>query len=267
MRTIKLCVALLVLVLVSACTTGRDLEQPPVPLGDFMLGHSIVVAPNLAKGPLSRDATQEEWIAAVDKAFEDRFRRYDGDRLYHFGISVEGYVLARVGVPLVLQPKSALIYRITVWDDAAQTKMNSEPKEVTVLEAVTAESVAGSGLTQTREEQLEGLAVLAAKQAEEWLVEQVRDNQWFEGFVPEGAAIGSSATADAAETALAAEVDAETTETAETSDVAKTEEPVAEEAETETTASADGTAVAEPAEAVTDPLVLPIDDEAEEATN
>lgn len=265
MQAMKSICVVLVLAVLGACTTGRDLDKPPAPLGDFMLGHSIVVAPNLTKGPLSRDATQEEWIAAMDKAFEDRFRRYDGERLYHFGISVEGYVLARVGVPLVLQPKSAVIFRITVWDDAAQSKMTLEPKEVTVLEALTAETAAGSGLTQTREEQLEALSILAAKQVEDWLVEQNTEADWFNGFVPpaEGR-LGAQSDQDAAEAALL-----ETTEAADAGDLAPEADPLAEtgtetEIETESEIDAEDTEetpqdqplVVEPEVAVTDPVVV-----------
>jgi hypothetical protein len=194
-------VALVALVGLSACIDGRDLDQPAAPLGDFKLGHNIVIAPNLQMGPLSREATQEEWVEALTKAVDDRFRRYDGDRIYHFGISIEGYVLAQVGVPLVLQPRSVVIFRLTVWDDEAGAKMTSEPKEITVLEAISAESMAGSGLTQTREEQLEALAILGAKQIEEYLVAQKREAGWFRGFRPEGARPESQASVAASEAA------------------------------------------------------------------
>lgn len=224
-RWIVLMVGVLAL---SACATGRDLDKPPVPLGDFMLGHSIVVAPNLTKGPLSRDATKEEWIAAVDKAFEDRFRRYEGEKLYHFGISVEGYVLAQVGIPLVLQPKSAVIYRITVWDDAAGGKINEEPKEITIVEALTPESVAGSGLTQTREEQLENLAVQAAKQAEQWLVGQVKNEGWFGGSV---AGLQGADTEESVTELAAVDADAAVSESVE--DTGTEDESAAETSEAE----------------------------------
>ncbi len=174
--------ALLAMLALVACTNGRDLDKDAVPLGDFALGHSVVIAPNIVKGPLSRDATDEEWIAAMDKAIEDRFRRYEGkegQKLYHFGVSIEGYVLAQVGVPLVLQPKSVLIFRVTVWDDEKGIKLNEDPKEITVLEAVSAETIAGSGLTQTREEQLENLTINAAKQIELWLVRRHKEEKWF----------------------------------------------------------------------------------------
>ncbi|MFP4326619.1 MAG: hypothetical protein ACLFQL_01320 [Paracoccaceae bacterium] len=165
----------------AACGTDADLGEAPKPLGDFRLGHNIVVAPNLVKGPASREASGEEWIEAVTEALDARFRRYEGDRIYHFGVSVEGYVLARPGIPLVLSPKSALILNITVWDDAESRKLNAEPHTITVTEALTGETLLGSGLTQSREEQLRNLAVSGAKQVERWLLRQNRAERWFGG--------------------------------------------------------------------------------------
>ena len=49
----------------TACTNPNDLDEAPVYLGGFHLGHNVVVAPNLTKGPASRDATKEEWIKAM----------------------------------------------------------------------------------------------------------------------------------------------------------------------------------------------------------
>ena len=165
----------------AACGTAADLDEAPVPLGDFRLGHTVVVAPNLTRGPLSREADEEEWTAAVRAAVEDRFGRYAGPSYYHFGISVEGYVLAQPGLPVVASPRSALILRLTVWDDAAGEKLNPEPRTVTVTEAPSPQTVIGSGLTQDRETQMENLAISAAKEIERWLVRQNRWEGWFGG--------------------------------------------------------------------------------------
>ncbi|MDU8912898.1 hypothetical protein [Aestuariicoccus sp. MJ-SS9] len=184
----RLLLSLSVLCLLSACADGlRQLGQPVEPLGDFRLGFSEVVAPNLVKGPLSREATAEEWTAAVDAAIEERFGRFEGTRLYHLGISVEGYVLAQPGVPLVLSPKSALILRVTAWDDASQSKLNEEAQLITVLEAVSPETVIGSGLTQSKEEQMRALAANAALKVETWLRRRQAEDGWF-GPAPEGEA-------------------------------------------------------------------------------
>jgi hypothetical protein len=156
-----------------------------VPLGDFRLGHNVVVSPKAVQGPLSRGATEEELNTALQKAIDERFGRYEGDRLYHLGVSVEGYVLAAPGVPLVVSPKSIMIIRVTVWDDAAGKKLNDEPEQITVFESLSGETAIGSGLTQTKEEQLRNLAVNAVKQIELFLLRKQEEDGWFQS-APEG---------------------------------------------------------------------------------
>lgn len=177
-RTIAiLCLALSV----AACTNPNDLDRAPVPLGDFALGHNIVVAPNITKGPASREVTDEQWIAAMKEAVDERFSRYEGDRLYHIGISLEGYVLAVPGIPVVASPKSALILRATVWDDAAGKKLNDEPEQITVIESFSGETMLGSGLTQSKEVQMRNLSRNAAKLIQNWMVRQKFQEEWFGG--------------------------------------------------------------------------------------
>lgn len=165
----------------SACSRDglNDLNEAPVPLGDFKLGHNIVVAPKPAKGPLSREATKEELTTALTTALAERFDRYEGDKLYHFGISVDGYVLAQPGVPLVVSPKSILILNVTIWDDAAGKKLNIPPEQITVFESLSGNTIVGSGLTKSAEEQLRSLSVNAAKQVELFLVKQMKEQGWF----------------------------------------------------------------------------------------
>ncbi|MEO3416892.1 hypothetical protein AAFO92_19745 [Roseovarius sp. CAU 1744] len=164
----------------AACTNPDDLEEKPVYLGNFNLGHNVVVAPNLTKGPASRDASKGEWIGVMKTAIDERFSRYDGDKLYHIGISLEGYVLAIPGVPVVASPKSALILNVTAWDDASQTKLNEKPELITVVESVSGRTVLGSGLTQSKERQMRNLTRNAAKLVENWLVSQNNEHGWFE---------------------------------------------------------------------------------------
>jgi hypothetical protein len=155
----------------SACgnTAVNDLDKPVEPLGDFRLGHAGVVAPNLTKLLVSRDATQKEWIDSVDGALEKRFRRFEGDSFYHLGISVEAYSLP----PPVIPGKSALALRVTLWDDATQSKMNEETKLIHVIQ------VFESRLSLTREEQIERLSDQAARDIEKWLREEMAENGWF----------------------------------------------------------------------------------------
>ena len=176
-----------------ACTNPNDLDKPPPPLGDFKLGHNIAVAPNITKGPLSRDASKDEWIAALTKAVDERFSRYDGDKLYHLAFSIEGYVLAMPGVPIIASPSSALILDVTVWDDAAGAKLNEKPKQITIIESFSGATIIGSGLTQSKEQQMTNLTRNAAKQIQNWLMRQKREEDWFGGTQADGKAAASVA--------------------------------------------------------------------------
>ncbi|NIZ15413.1 hypothetical protein [Phaeobacter sp. HF9A] len=184
--------------LVAACT-------PPTPedelrdLGAFKLGHNIVVAPNVQMVPGSRPVEPQEWIDLLTNEMGARFSRYDGDQLYHFGMSVEGYFVAPGGVPLVLSPKSVLAVKVTIWDDAADGKLNKKPKTFTVFETTSGESfLLGSGHTRTREEQMKGLARNAVRQIEDWMVEQHQENGWFDPITEPTAAGDVDPTAVAA---------------------------------------------------------------------
>lgn len=178
---IRILAVLMALVVVAGCNGARDLNEPPVPLGDFSLVHNIAVAPKAVKGPLSREVSKEELVKALTDATAERFNRYDGDRGYHFGMSVEGYVLAQPGIPLVFAPKSILIINLTVWDDAANKKLNAEPHQITVFESFDQGPVVGSGYTKSAQEQLKNLSQNAAKQIENYLVKQKREQGWFGG--------------------------------------------------------------------------------------
>ncbi|MGY9049059.1 hypothetical protein P775_05245 [Puniceibacterium antarcticum] len=180
----------------SACADGaRNLKKPVEPIGNFKLGHAIVVAPNIVEGPASRDATADDWIAGVDAALEQRFRRYEGDKFYHLGVSVEGFVLAVPGVPLVFNPKSVVIVKVTVFDDAARGKMNDTPEQITALEAVSGKTIIGSGVTQSKEEQMKLLSDNVALQIENWMRKMQREEGWFGG--PDAGVPIAAATAEA----------------------------------------------------------------------
>lgn len=170
MIRLAVCVAALV-ALVSCAAPTKVVDEPTRDLGDFTFGHNIVVAGTLQKGPLSRDASKEVWVASMKNAMDARFGRYDGDRLVHFGVNLSGYVLAQTGVPLLLSPKSALIITVTAWDDRAGGKFNQKAKEITVVESFTGTSLLGSGLTMKADEQMANLTYNAAKHIETWMYE------------------------------------------------------------------------------------------------
>lgn len=168
----------------AACSQNgaSQLAKLVEPLGNFKLGHAEVAAPKPVKGPLSRDASNEEWATMMDDALETRFRRYQGDKFYHLGVSVDGYVLAQPGIPLVLSPKSVLIVRVTVWDDATQSKLNEEAFQVTALEQLSGETLLGSGLTQSKETQMKNLTANAALLIEQWMRKNQKEQGWFGGI-------------------------------------------------------------------------------------
>lgn len=171
-----------ILALLAACADGaRELKEPFVPLGNFKLGHAVVTSPNITKGPASRRADADEWNKAMDAALEERFRRYEGDSFYHIGVSVEGFVLAQPGIPLVFSPKSVVIVRATVFEDATGKKLNEVPEQITALEAASAETIVGSGVTQSAEEQMENLTKNAALQIENWMRRMQQEAGWFGG--------------------------------------------------------------------------------------
>lgn len=167
------------------------------PLGDFYLGHNIVTVNEPAVAPVSRRASDEEWKTAMETAIQRRFGRYDGTRYYHIGISVDGYALAPPGIPLVVAPKSVLLISATVWDDAAGGKINDEPERFTVFEGLNAETMVGSGLTKSKEEQIETLATNAAEAVHRWMVQ---NSAWFENGDPAPAAAPGTDAAPAAGT-------------------------------------------------------------------
>ncbi|KEJ91036.1 hypothetical protein DSW25_03830 [Sulfitobacter donghicola DSW-25 = KCTC 12864 = JCM 14565] len=176
--------AMLLVGVLAACNGAADLGKPAVPLGDFKLAHNIVVAPKIQKVPLSRELETEVMTKMLQEAVSERFDRYDGTRLYHFGISIESYFLAPPGVPVVAAPKSAMIIRITVWDDAENKKLTEKAHQITVLESLDQGPLVGSGYTKTAEEQFKNLSQNAVKQIENFLVKKNAEEGWFsEGVI------------------------------------------------------------------------------------
>ena len=98
-------------------------------------------------------------------------------------------------MPLVASPKSVLIIRVTLWDDQQGGKLNEEAKQFTVFETFSGETLVGSGLTQTKEQQMQNLSRNAAKMIQTWMLEHP---EWFPG-------IGSGKTAAAPASAKAAD--------------------------------------------------------------
>ena len=190
----------------AGCTGTQNVTQDSqVNLAQFRLGHNIVIASKMQKVPGSREATEDEWVTALTSAFADRFGRYEGNQLYHFGVSVEGYMLAPPGIPVVAAPKSAVVINVTIWDDAAGKKLNDEPHQMLIFESLGQGAVVGSGYTSTGEEQLVNLAFNASRELEQWLLDQQQQQGWFD-LKPDTVIApvdGTSRATDEAETVVA----------------------------------------------------------------
>jgi hypothetical protein len=106
-----------------------------------------------------------------------RLGRYEGDRLYHVAVHVDAYILAVPGVPVVASPRSALVISVNLWDDELGRPLNERTRQFTVLESLSGESVVGSGLTQSAEQQMTNLARNAALMIEDWLA---GNPHWFD---------------------------------------------------------------------------------------
>lgn len=171
----RLAACLVAFSLFSACARN-DAIEPPVALGNFKLGHNIVVADNPQKVPISRTADPKDWDDSLTAALQERLGRYDGDKFYNLGVSVDAYALAPPGIPLVVSPKSALVITATLWDDEAGVKVQEKGEQFTVFEGLDGNTLVGSGLTQTAEQQMERLTFNAAKRVERWLSDHP---EWF----------------------------------------------------------------------------------------
>ncbi len=168
--------ALAATALLASCTGVPDEIEAKADLGEFRLGHLVVVADDATVGPLSKSVSEEQWETIMDAAMEERFGRYDGGRFYHMGVKIVGYVVAAPGVPVLASPKSVLVVVVNIWDDAEGVKLTSEPKQITILEALTPEGMIGSGLTMSAEEQMTAMARIGAREIQQWLEE---NPEWF----------------------------------------------------------------------------------------
>ena len=162
------------------CTQKIPASQKPNPIGDFRLGHSVVVGKEMIKGPMSRKADPKKITDVVKDAIEEKLSTYQGGQYYHVAVKIDAYILGRPGVPLLFSPKSALVMQITVWDDFRKAKINEKPQQIIVLESFSVNTLIGSGLTQSAEMQLANLGVETAAQIENWLRQQHETLGWFD---------------------------------------------------------------------------------------
>jgi len=159
----------------SACAASET-PMRDEPLGDFRLGHNIVIADNVQEGPFSRDLVEAEIELGLQRAVEERLGRFDGDGLYHIGIYVGVAVLAQPGIPILYTPASTFVFDVSVFDNETRQRLTPEPHRMFVGEGIDNATLLGSGLTRSRQEQIANISRNAAGQIEEWLRE---NEEWF----------------------------------------------------------------------------------------
>jgi len=167
----RLTVAGAVLLVLAGCASQATIDEPPVAMGDFRLGHNIVVVSEPTIGPFSRTVEDGELKDALTLALSHRLGGYEGEKFYNIGAKIDAYVLALPGVPIVFKPKSVLVVTVTLWDDETGTRLNEEEKVFTVFEGVSEKTLLGSGLTQNKAKQLENLSNNAARSIQKWILE------------------------------------------------------------------------------------------------
>ncbi|EPX76916.1 hypothetical protein [Litoreibacter arenae] len=163
-------VALSTVLLLSACAVPDPDTEEQVPLGDFRLDLNVAVTDQAKKMGVSRTATAAEWEKVLEAAIDKRFRRYEGEKLYHISYSLDGYILATKGGRLALAPRSAMSMTVHIWDSATKTRLEDRSKQMIILEQLDGETFVGSGFFNDKEQQMENLAAQFAKAVERWLV-------------------------------------------------------------------------------------------------
>ncbi|MFY0311955.1 hypothetical protein ACFMBG_18905 [Leisingera sp. D0M16] len=184
------------LVLLAACGETR-LDEAPEDLGAFRARVTHVYTEKALQWPLSRDAEHSEWTTPIEKALNTRLRRYSGAQDYDVAVTLEGFMLAPPGVPVLFSPKSAVVVNVFVYD-VANKKFLAKKHQMEIFESTTGQSaLVGSGHARTKEQQIQGLAVNIADKVEEWMAENHKEQGW---FAPRPAADSTGTAApDAAE--------------------------------------------------------------------
>lgn len=175
---IRLFALLTSLVFLTACGETQ-LDEAPEDLGDFKMRVGFVYTDKALQWPLSRSAETSEWNEPIERAMEARLGRYNGSGKYDVAVTLEGFLLATGGIPVLINPKSAAVVNVFVYDVSTQTYLAKE-HQMEIFEDTTGESaIIGSGYSRTKEEQIEGLSLRIIDALEEYMAEQHAEHGWF----------------------------------------------------------------------------------------
>jgi len=167
------------LTLLTACGETR-MDEAPEDLGTFNMRVGYIYTEKALQWPLSRKSEGSEWNAALQNALDTRLRRYEGTQDYDVAITLEGFLLAPPGIPILVSPKSVAVVNVFAYD-VAKKKYLVKKQQMEIFESTTGESaILGSGHSRTKEEQIAGLSLNIVDAVEEMMAEQHLENGWFD---------------------------------------------------------------------------------------
>ncbi|MEQ3672080.1 hypothetical protein [Pseudophaeobacter sp.] len=186
------------MVLLAACEETQ-LNEAKEDLGDFNMRVSFVYTDKALQWPLSRAAEPSEWNEPIERALEARLGRYAGSGKYDVAITLEGFLLATGGIPVLVNPKSAAVVNVFVYDVTTKTYLLKE-HQMKIFEDTTGESaIIGSGYSRTKAEQIDGLALKIVDGLEEYMAKQRVEKGWFGGDGAAEETTGTTAAPDQVE--------------------------------------------------------------------
>lgn len=167
---IRSVLAALCVLAVSACAVPDPETDERVELGNFRLAGNVAVTTNAKLMGVSRQASAEEWEEVLESAITKRFGAYEGDVPYTISYSLDGYILATRGGRLALAPNSAMAMTVHIWTNEPPKRLEERSKQLLIFEGFDGETIVGSGLFRTRDEQMDALGKQFSKAVERWLL-------------------------------------------------------------------------------------------------
>lgn len=166
------------LLMLAACGSTQ-LDETPEDLGAFKARVLHVYTDKALQWPLSRDAEPSEWLEPMKSALSARLGRYQGGQDYDVAVTLEGFMLAPAGVPIVFSPKSVAVVNVFVYDVEGE-RFLAEKMQMQIFEDTTGQSaLLGSGNSRTKAQQIDGLALNIADEIEEFMAEKHATDAWF----------------------------------------------------------------------------------------